>query len=133
MSLGGANVQLASHGYTGVPKKMYTKKKGKAVPLHAITAPGGERRYSSYSLLTLALDGGEWSASRPGHALPPGKGPPVPIEQEAEWAPEPDKVNIQYHNVYTSFWDILYKELGITVFVSYMYITCISLDPVNNL
>jgi hypothetical protein len=36
-----------------------------------------------------ALDGGEWSASRPGRALPPGKGPPVPIVQEARWAPEP--------------------------------------------
>jgi hypothetical protein len=33
----------------------------------------GERRYSSYSYLTSALDGGEWSASRPGRALPPGK------------------------------------------------------------
>jgi hypothetical protein len=44
----------------------------------------GERRYSSYSFSTSALDGGEWSASRPGHALPP-----VPIEQEAGWAPEP--------------------------------------------
>jgi hypothetical protein len=25
----------------------------------------------------------------PGHALPPGKEPPVPIIQEAGWAPEP--------------------------------------------
>jgi hypothetical protein len=33
--------------------------------------------------------GGEWSASRPGRALPPGKGPPVPIVQEAGWALEP--------------------------------------------
>jgi hypothetical protein len=31
----------------------------------------------------------EWSASRPGRALPPMKGPPVPIGQEAWWAPEP--------------------------------------------
>jgi hypothetical protein len=30
----------------------------------------------------------EWSASRPGRALPPGKGPPVSIAQEAGWAPE---------------------------------------------
>jgi hypothetical protein len=52
-------------------------------------AHGGERRYSSYSNLTSALDGGEWSASHPGHALPPGKEPPVPIGQEAGWAPEP--------------------------------------------
>jgi hypothetical protein len=48
----------------------------------------GERRYSSYSFSTLALDGGEWSASRPGRALAPGKGPPVPIVQEAGWATE---------------------------------------------
>jgi hypothetical protein len=32
---------------------------------------------------------GQWSASRPGRPLPPGKGPPVPIVQEAGWAPEP--------------------------------------------
>jgi hypothetical protein len=55
----------------------------------------GKRRYSSYSFSTSALDGGEWSASRPGRALPPGrtlppgKRPPVPIVQEAGWAPEP--------------------------------------------
>jgi hypothetical protein len=49
----------------------------------------GERRYSSYSYLTSAPDGGEWSASRPSRALPPGKGPPVPIGQEDGWAPKP--------------------------------------------
>jgi hypothetical protein len=49
----------------------------------------GERRYSSYSFTTSALDGGEWSASRFGRALPLWKGPPVPIVQEAGWAPEP--------------------------------------------
>jgi len=47
-------------------------------------ALGGERRYSSYSFSTSALDRGEWSASHPGRALPP-----VPIVQEAGWAPEP--------------------------------------------
>jgi hypothetical protein len=47
---------------------------------------GGEE-YSSYSFTTSALDGGEWSESRPGSALPPRKGPPVPIVQEAGWAP----------------------------------------------
>jgi hypothetical protein len=46
------------------------------------------KRYSSYSLSTSALDGGEWSASRPSRPLAPGKVPPVPIVQEAEWAPE---------------------------------------------
>jgi hypothetical protein len=49
---------------------------------------GGEG-YSSYSFSTSALDGGEWSASRPGRALAPGKGTPVPIVQEAGWASEP--------------------------------------------
>jgi hypothetical protein len=51
--------------------------------------PGGERRHSSYSFLTLALDGGEWSASHPGSVLPWEKDPPIPTEQEAGWAPEP--------------------------------------------
>jgi hypothetical protein len=49
-------------------------------------ALGGERGYSSYSFTTSALDGGEWSASHPGRALLPGKGPPVLIVQEAGWA-----------------------------------------------
>jgi hypothetical protein len=53
----------------------------KAVPLHVMEAHGVRRRYSSYSYLTSALDGGEWSASRPGSALPPGKDPQVPIGQ----------------------------------------------------
>jgi hypothetical protein len=35
-----------------------------------------ERRYSSYSFSTSALDRGEWSASRPGRALPPGEWTP---------------------------------------------------------
>jgi hypothetical protein len=48
-----------------------------------------KRRYSSYSFTTSAVDGGEWSASRPGRALAAGKRPPVPIVQEAGWAPEP--------------------------------------------
>jgi hypothetical protein len=51
-------------------------------------AQGGDG-YSSYSFSTSALDGGEWSASRPGRALAPEKGPPVPTGQEAGWAPEP--------------------------------------------
>jgi hypothetical protein len=66
-----------------------TLNKGKVDPLRSIGAHLGDRRYSSYSFLTSALEGGEWSASRPGRALPPGKEPPVPIVQEAGWAPEP--------------------------------------------
>jgi len=38
--------------------------------------------------MTMALEGGEGSASRPGRSLPPGKDP-VPIVQEAGWAPGP--------------------------------------------
>jgi hypothetical protein len=38
------------------------------------------------SFLTSALDGGEWSASRPGRVLPPRKGP---TGKEAGRAPEP--------------------------------------------
>jgi hypothetical protein len=45
--------------------------------------------YSSYSFTTSALDGGEWSMSRPGRVLAPEKGHSVPIVQVAEWVPEP--------------------------------------------
>jgi len=38
--------------------------------------------------MTAALEGGEWSESRPGRNLPPGK-EPVPILPEAGWAPGP--------------------------------------------
>jgi hypothetical protein len=43
----------------------------------------GERRYSSYSFSTSELDGGEWSASRPGERTP------GTIVQETGWTPEP--------------------------------------------
>jgi hypothetical protein len=45
--------------------------------------------YSSYSFTTSTLDRDQWSASGPGHALSPEKGPPVPIGLEAGWAPQP--------------------------------------------
>jgi len=38
--------------------------------------------------MTATLEGGEWSAARPGRTLPTGKDP-VPILQEAGWAPGP--------------------------------------------
>jgi hypothetical protein len=47
-----------------------------------------EMKHSSYSFLTPALDGAEWSASLPGRALPLGKGPPVRNGQEAGWIPQ---------------------------------------------
>ena len=36
--------------------------------------------------MNAALEGGEWSAARPGRTLPPGKDP-IPTLQEAGWAP----------------------------------------------
>jgi hypothetical protein len=41
----------------------------------------GKRMYSSYTFTTSALDGGEWSASCPGLALPPGKDPQCPLDR----------------------------------------------------
>jgi len=38
--------------------------------------------------MTAVLEGGEWSAARPGPHFTPGKDP-VPILQEAEWVPGP--------------------------------------------
>jgi hypothetical protein len=43
-----------------------------------------ERKYSSYSSLTSALDGGEWSASRSGRSLPPGKDSRYPLDTRLE-------------------------------------------------
>jgi hypothetical protein len=57
-------------------------KVSKTVPLRHADAKG-ERSYSSDSFLASALDGCEWSASRPGRALLPGERTPVPIGQEA--------------------------------------------------
>jgi hypothetical protein len=51
-------------------------------------ALGGEEVYLLL-IRDLGTRWGEWSASHPGRALPPGKGPPVPIVQETGWAPEP--------------------------------------------
>jgi hypothetical protein len=59
-------------------------KKGKVVPLGSIEALLGERSYSSYSFLTSALEGGEWSASSFGRALTPRKelGPRAGLDAE---------------------------------------------------
>jgi hypothetical protein len=59
--------------------------KAKVFPLHAM----GERKYSSYSFLISAVDGGDWSESVPGRTSAPRKGPTVPFVQEAGWSPEP--------------------------------------------
>ena len=52
--------------------------KGKVIPLQARCGPD--------SSMTAVLEGGERSAARPGRTLPPGKDP-IPILQEAWWAP----------------------------------------------
>jgi hypothetical protein len=48
----------------------HTCKETKVVPPTRHAGAKGERKYSSYSFLASALDGGEWSASRLGRALP---------------------------------------------------------------
>jgi hypothetical protein len=48
-----------------------------------------ERRYSSYSFLNSALDGGEWSASQHGHALPPANGSTMLIGRIVGWLSGP--------------------------------------------
>ena len=53
------------------------------IPLEARRGPAG-----GYSSITVALEGGEWSAARPSCTLPPGKDP-LPIVHEAGWAPGP--------------------------------------------
>jgi hypothetical protein len=47
-----------------------------------------ERLYSSYFILDLGLDGGEWIVSDPSSDIPPGKGHLVPIAYEAGRASE---------------------------------------------
>ena len=57
------------------------KGKGKVVPRTGHEGAEGEQRYSSTLPSTSALDGGGWSAPRPGR-FTPGKDP-VPIVHEA--------------------------------------------------
>jgi hypothetical protein len=62
--------------------------KAKAVPLHATKALG-RRGGIAPTHSRPRHTRGEWSASRPGRAFIPGERTPVPIVQEAGWAPEP--------------------------------------------
>jgi hypothetical protein len=71
------------------PQAPHIHIKSKAVPLQTIEALG-ERRYSSYSFMTLALVGGEWSASTPRPCFTPGThctggwlGPRAGLDREA--------------------------------------------------
>ena len=63
------------------------KGKGKDHPITGHEGPEGKQMYSSTLPSTSALDVGGWSTPRPGR-FTPGKDP-VPIVQEAGWAPRP--------------------------------------------
>jgi hypothetical protein len=43
-----------------------------------------ERSYSYYSFFASVLDGDEWSASRPGHSLTPGKNTRYPLDRRLD-------------------------------------------------
>ena len=64
-----------------------SKGKGKGHPRTGHEGPEGEKRYRSNLSLTSALDRGGWSTPRPGRFTPSKN--PVPIVQEAGWAPGP--------------------------------------------
>ena len=67
--------------------KYVGKRKGKFLPIIGHQVPEEEQMYSSTLSSTSALDGGGWSTPIPGRFIP-GKDP-VPIVQEAGWAPGP--------------------------------------------
>ena len=68
-------------------KGHYAKIKIKAHPRTGNEGPEGKQMYISTLSLTLALGGGGWLTPHPSH-FTPGKDP-VPIAQEARWAPGP--------------------------------------------
>jgi hypothetical protein len=49
---------------------------------YSLEGDKGERRYGSYSFMTLAIDGVERSASHPGCALIWGKDPRYPLDRK---------------------------------------------------
>ena len=63
------------------------KGKGKVLPRTGHEGPEGEQMYSSTLPSTSALDVGGWSTPRPGRFN--RRKDPVPIVQEAGWAPGP--------------------------------------------
>jgi hypothetical protein len=62
-----------------------SKGKGKGHPITGHEGPEGEHMYSSTLSLISAMSEGGWSAPRPGHFTPMKD--PVPVVQEAGWAP----------------------------------------------
>jgi hypothetical protein len=73
--------------FSKICQKYVPFKKGKVLPRTGHEGPEGEYRYSSTLSLTSALDRGGWSTPRPGRFTPGND--PVPIVQEAGWAPGP--------------------------------------------
>ena len=67
------------------------KGKGKVLPRTGHEGPDGEQMYSYTIPSDSALDGGGWSTPRLGR-FTPGKDP-VPIVQEAGWAPGPQEIS----------------------------------------
>jgi hypothetical protein len=67
----------------------WTLGKGKAVLLHAMEALGGRGGIAPTHSRPRHCMGVSGHCHAPAALLPPGKGPPVPIVQEAGWAPEP--------------------------------------------
>ena len=64
--------QLQPVGDTSRHSKL-GKGKGKVTPLPVRLWPRGWVEVQLYSSMTAALEGGEWSAARPGRTLPPEK------------------------------------------------------------
>jgi hypothetical protein len=67
---------------SGVERVKFTKVKSKVtLSRYPYTGTKGESRYSFYSFLTSSLCDDEFSASRPGRALPPGIDPRYPLDR----------------------------------------------------
>jgi hypothetical protein len=65
--------------YRSQHKNLITVKAKHRSPATRHGGAWGERKYIPYSFLISTLDGGEWSASRPGQALPRRKDPRYPL------------------------------------------------------
>jgi hypothetical protein len=63
------------------PVRALRKSKKVKLSCHHHAGDKAEKIQSSYIFLTSAPDGGEWSASRPSHALPPRKDPRYPLDR----------------------------------------------------
>jgi hypothetical protein len=74
---------------SSIIQQMLLKGKGKAVPLHALEALGGRGGIAPTHSRPRHYMGVSGQSHAPAALLPPGKGPAVPIVQEAGWAPEP--------------------------------------------